>query len=49
MTDEPKRHFKTIGQAAEELNVKASLIRNLIKRARGRWGTGKLEEGIEAV
>ena len=32
MTDEPKKlRFLTIEQAAEELNVKASLIRGLIK------------------
>lgn len=32
MTDEPvKRRFLTIKQAAEELNVKTSLIRGLIK------------------
>lgn len=32
MTDEPtKPHFLTIEQAAEELNVKSSLIRGLIK------------------
>lgn len=50
MTDEPRPHrFLTIEQAAEELNVKASLIRGLIKTgelrgiqvgARGVWRIG---------
>jgi excisionase family DNA binding protein len=50
VTDEPKKHrFLTIEQAAEELNVKASLIRGLIKTgelrgiqvgARGVWRIG---------
>ncbi|NSX37174.1 helix-turn-helix domain-containing protein [Pseudarthrobacter oxydans] len=51
MTDEPKnpRRFLTIEQAAEELNVKASLIRGLIKTGelrgiqvggRGVWRIG---------
>ena len=50
MTDEPKKlRFLTIEQAAEELNVKASLIRGLIKTgelrgiqvgARGVWRIG---------
>ena len=50
MTEEPRpRKFLTIEQAAEELNVKASLIRGLIKTgelrgiqvgARGVWRIG---------
>lgn len=50
MTDEPRPHrFLTIEQAAEELNVKASLIRGLIKTgelralqvgSRGMWRVG---------
>ena len=50
MTDEPKKlRFLTIEQAAEELNVKTSLIRGLIKAgelrgiqvgARGVWRIG---------
>lgn len=50
MTEEPaKRRFLTIEQAAEELNSKASLIRNLIKTgelraiqigAAGHWRVG---------
>lgn len=50
MTDEPKKpRFLTIEQAADELNVKASLIRNLIKTgelrgiqvgSRGVWRIG---------
>jgi excisionase family DNA binding protein len=50
VTDEPRPHrFLTIEQAAEELNVKASLIRGLIKTgelrgiqvgARGVWRIG---------
>lgn len=56
MTDEPKKHrFLTIEQAAEELNVKASLIRGLIKAGdlralqvgvRGMWRIGR--QDIEA-
>lgn len=51
MTDEPRPHrFLTIEQAAEELNVKASLIRGLIKTgelralqvgSRGMWRVGR--------
>lgn len=51
MTDEPaKRRFLTIEQAAEELNVKQSLIRGLIKTGelralqvggRGLWRVGR--------
>ncbi|MFF2317971.1 helix-turn-helix domain-containing protein [Arthrobacter sp. NPDC058097] len=51
MTDEPRPHrFLTIEQAAEELNVKASLIRGLIKTGelralqvgfRGMWRIGR--------
>ena len=50
MTDEPtKRRFLTLEQAAEELNVKESLIRGLIKSGelralqvggRGLWRIG---------
>lgn len=50
MTDDPRPHrFLTIEQAADELNVKASLIRGLIKTgelrgiqvgARGVWRIG---------
>jgi excisionase family DNA binding protein len=49
VTDEPKCHFLTIEQAADELNVRSSLIRNLIKAgelraiqvgACGVWGIG---------
>ncbi|WP_411375750.1 helix-turn-helix domain-containing protein [Arthrobacter sp. MPF02] len=51
MTDKPKKHrFLTIEQVAEELNVKASLVRGLIKTgelralqvgARGIWRVGR--------
>jgi excisionase family DNA binding protein len=51
VTDEPtKRRFLTIEQAAEELNVKESLIRGLIKTGelralqvggRGLWRVGR--------
>ena len=51
MTDEPRPHrFLTIEQAAEELNVKTSLIRGLIKTgelralqvgSRGMWRVGR--------
>lgn len=51
MIDEPRSHrFLTIEQVAEELNVKASLIRGLIKTAelralqvgsRGMWRVGR--------
>jgi excisionase family DNA binding protein len=51
VTDEPRpRRFLTIEQAAEELNVKASLIRGLIKTgdlralqvgSRGMWRVGR--------
>ena len=51
MTEEPKkRRFLTIEQAAEELNVKQSLIRGLIKTGelraiqiggRGQWRIGR--------
>lgn len=51
MTDEPtKPRFLTIEQAAEELNVKSSLIRGLIKTGelraiqvggRGMWRVGR--------
>jgi len=51
VTDEPRPHrFLTIEQAAEELNVKASLIRGLIKTgelralqvgSRGMWRVGR--------
>lgn len=59
MTDEPKKpRFLTIEQAADELSVKASLIRNLIKTgelralqvgARGIWRIGlqDVEDYIE--
>lgn len=58
MTDEPtKRRFLTVEQAAEELNVKSSLIRGLISSGelraiqvggRGLWRIGlqDLEEYI---
>lgn len=51
MTDQPsQRRFLTIEQAAEELNVKQSLIRGLIKTGelraiqiggRGQWRIGR--------
>lgn len=51
MTEEPKKpRFLTIEQAADELNVKVSLIRNLIKTGemralqvggRGVWRIGR--------
>lgn len=52
MTAEPaKRRFLTIEQAAEELNAKASLIRNLIKtgelRAIQVGGAGLWRIGIQ--
>lgn len=50
MSDDPKRHrFLTIDQAAEELNVKQSLVPSLIRSGelraiqvggRGIWSTG---------
>lgn len=58
MSDEPKKHrFLTIDQAAEELNVKQSLIRSLIRSGelrgiqvggRGVWriGANDLEDNI---
>lgn len=58
MTEEPRRRFLTIEQAAEELNVGVPIIRSLLKSGelrgiqiggRGAWriGTADIEAYIE--